>query len=432
MDATLFAAFLILLMPCGFGLIATGSSRAKNASHTMLTHVLVSGVVLLGFFAFGFALMGDGAISGISAHWTFLHHRGFFIQADRNDPTSLAWFILMAGYASVCAVIPAGALIERWSLKSFIPSTLIVGALTFPIFGCWIWSGGWLAQLGGKLHWGHGAVDYAGSATVHLLGGTLAFVSTWFIRPRIGKYAENARPRPLLGHNGPMVMTGALILAFCWLGFTTGRSFAMADGRAALIAVNTLLAGAGGALAATGYMWFMYGRPDPTLSCNGLLAGLVAICAGCAFLSPWAALFVGVVGGVVVVWGVLLCERRGLDDPIGATSVHGLAGAWGMLAVGLLADGTFGDSYNGVAGPVRGLLYGGGATPLLCQLIAIAVCILWATLIGLIVLIVLERLLGTNRVPPEVEMAGLDIPETGAPGYVEFVSHAAPDITLYR
>lgn len=432
MAAILLAGFLVLLMPFGFGLIATGSSRAKNASHTMLMHLLVWAVAVIGFFMFGFALMGDGPVRTISTHWTFHHSRGYFLQADRNDPAALAWFILVGGYAIVCAAIPTGALIERWNLKSFVIFTFIIGAIIFPLMGCWLGNGGWLVQFGTRLGWGHGAIDYAGSGSVHLLGGSLAFISTWFIRPRIGKYTDSGRPRPILGHNGPMVMAGTLILLFCWFGFTTGRSFATGDGRAAIIAVNTLLAGAGGLISATAYMWFMYGRPDPTLSCNGLLAGLVAICAGCAFVSPWAALLSGIIGGVIAVWGVLACERRGLDDPVGATSVHGLAGIWGLLAVGLLADGTFGDALNGVSRPVRGLLYGGGGTQLLCQLIAVAACVLWGLLSGFTVLMALERLLGTNRVAPEVEMAGLDIPETGAPGYPEFVSHVAPDSTMYR
>jgi Amt family ammonium transporter len=427
MEATLFAGFLIFFMQAGFGLVATGLCRAKNAAHTMAMHLLVTGVVVAAFFAFGFGLMGDGPARSIPTNWTFLHGRGFFLQAVRNDPATLAWFVLMAGYACVAAAIPAGALVERWSLKSFIVFTLIVGALVWPIYGCWIWSGGWLAQLGVKMHLGHGVVDYAGSSTVHLLGGTLAAVATWFVRPRIGKYDESGRPRPILGHHVPMVMAGTLILAFGWFGFTTGRSLAASDGRSSLIAVNTLLAGSGGAMAAALYMWLLYGRPDPSLTCNGLLAGLVAICASCAFVSPWAAFLIGIIGGVITVWGVLLCERRGLDDPVGATSVFGLCGVWGMLAVGLLADGTFGDSINGVAGSVRGLLYGGGASQLLAQLIATATCIIWATATGLITLRVLERMLGSNRVSPEVEMAGLDIPEMGAPGYPEFISRMGPE-----
>ena len=251
----------------------------------------------------------------------------------------------------------------------------------------------------------------------------MALVAAVFIRPRMGKYDEKGSPRPILGHHIPMVMAGAMILAFGWMGFTTARSFLTGDGRAALIAVNTVISGAGGAIAAALYMSLVYGRPDPSLTCNGMVAGLVAICAGCAYVSPWAAMLIGLIGGVIAVWGVLLTERRGIDDPVGAASVHGLAGVWGMIAVGLLADGTFGQGVNGVSAAVRGLLYGGGGGQLLCQVIAVAACVVWAGLVSGITLAVTEKLLGPNRVPHDVESFGLDIPEMGASGYPEFISH---------
>ena len=427
MAPALFAAFLILLMPAGFGLVATGLCRARNAAHTMAMHLLVLAVVALGFFAVGFALFGDSPQSAATGTWHFHHSRGYFLAADRADVLSLTWFLIAVGYAAVTAAIPSGALAERWALKGFVPFVFVIGAVLFPIFGCWIWTGGWLAQLGGKMRLEHGAVDYAGSCVVHLLGGALAFVTTWLMRPRLGKYDESGRPRPILGHDVPMVMLGTLVLSFCWFGFTTARSFLANDGRAPLIAVNTMLAGAGGALAAAAYMWLLYGRPDPSLTCNGLLAGLVAICAACALVAPWAALLIGIIGGVVAVWGVLLCERRGLDDPVGASSVHGLGGLWGTLAVGLFADGSFGDRYNAVVGPIRGLFYGGGGKQLFCQCIAAAACIIWAVILGGLLFVLLDRVLGGSRVPPQVELAGLDIPEMGAPGYPEFTSHLAPE-----
>jgi Amt family ammonium transporter len=430
MAAILFAAFLILIMQAGFGLFATGLCRAKNAAHTMAMHLLAFGITILGFFAVGFALMGDGTATMLAGHWRFHHATGYFLFSEAGRPNSLALFVLLAGYAGVTAAIPTGALAERWTLKSFFAFTFIIGAVIFPYFGCWMWGLGWLAQLGIKAHLAHGAIDYAGSCVVHVMGGTLALITTWYIRPRIGKYDENGNPRPILAHHAPMVMLGTMIIAFGWFGFTTGRSFLADDGRAPLIAVNTLLAGSGGAVAAALYMWILYGRPDPTLSCNGLMAGLVSICAGCAFVAPWAALLIGILAGMIAVWGVLLIERRGLDDPVGASSVHGIAGIWGMLALGLFADGHFGDGYNGVAGAVRGLFYGGGASQLLCQLIAVGACIVWTLLVGGLAFAILDRILGSNRVNPDVELAGLDIPEMGSPGYPEFISHIAPESTL--
>ena len=242
------------------------------------------------------------------------------------------------------------------------------------------------------------------------------FSTTWYIRPRIGKYDENLNPRPILAHHAPMVMLGTLLLAFGWFGFTTGRSFLANDGRAPLIAVNTLLAGSGGAMAATLYMWMIYGRPDPTLTCNGLMAGLVVHLRRLRIRRALGGLFIGILAGVIAVWGVLVCERRGLDDPVGAISVHGFAGIWGMLALGLFADGTFGNGYNDVAGTVRGFFYGGGGAQLLCQLIAVATCIVWTLLLGGLTFWSLDRLLGSNRVNPDVEISGLDIPEMGCAG----------------
>ena len=416
-------------MQAGFGLFATGLCRAKNAAHTMTISLLVFAMALLGFFACGLAWFGDGTATILNGNWRFHHNSGYFLAHAAAHPQSLALFLLMAGYVGIAAIIPTGALAERWSLKNSAIFAFLVGALIFPFFGCWLWGLGWLAQLGIKTHLAHGAVDYAGSCAVHILGGMLALITTWSMRPRMGKFDENGNPRPILAHHVPMVMLGTLIIAFSWFGFTAGRSFLANDGRAALIAVNTLLAGAAGALAAGLYMWFFYGRPDPTLACNGLIAGLVSICAGCAFVAPWAALLIGFLGGVIAVWGVLFCERRGLDDPVGATAVHGFAGIWGMLALGLLADGSFGDQYNGVAGNVKGLLYGGGGAQLLCQLIAIAACIIWAVVLGYLIFALLDQFVGRNRVTAEVEVAGLDIPEMGASGYPEFIAHLAPEST---
>jgi Amt family ammonium transporter len=421
MEATLFAGFLILFMQAGFGLVATGLSRGKNAAHSMALHLVVVCATTAGFFSVGFSLMGDDPVVKMHQHWAWHHSRGYFLQADRGNPAALAWFLLTIGYAATAAVIPAGALVERWKLRNFSVFVLVVGALTFPIFACWMWSGGWLAQLGMKLGLGHGAVDFAGSSVVHVLGGTMALVAAIFIRPRFGKYDERGSPRPILGHHIPMVMAGTMILAFGWMGFTSARSFLANDGRAALIVVNTLVSGAGGALAAALYMSAVYGRPDPSLTCNGTVAGLVAICASCAYVAPWAAAVIGLIGGVVAVWGVLLTERRGIDDPVGALSVHGIAGGWGMIALGLLADGSFGSGTNGVAGNVRGLLYGGGGGQLLCQIIAVGVCVAWASVVSGITLVATEKLLGPNRVPQDVELFGLDIPEMGASGYPEFI-----------
>jgi Amt family ammonium transporter len=272
--------------------------------------------------------------------------------------------------------------------------------------------------LGFHLHLQRGAVDYAGSAAVHLLGGTIGLLGAIVIRPRLGKFDREGTPRPILGHDVPMVMLGALLAMVAWVGFTTSRSFLLSDGKAPLIAVNTLLAAMGGAVGAAGYMWFRFGRPDPSLTCNGLVAGLVAVSAGCAWVAPLAALTIGVIGGVVAIIAVLFLERRGIDDPVGVASTHGIAGAWGMLSLGLLADGTT---------TVQGLFHGGGFGLLLCQLIAVAAIVLLALAGGGIAFWLINRITLDARVSTEIEFAGLDIPETGAPGYPEFVSSHGPE-----
>jgi Amt family ammonium transporter len=255
----------------------------------------------------------------------------------------------------------------------------------------------------------------------------LALALVLQLGPRIGKYDPDGNPRPIFGHHMPMVILGTLILAFGWFGFNAGSTLGVSD-RIGLIAVNTMLASGAGALAAACYLWNAYGKPDPSLMCNGMLGGLVSITAGCAFVSPPAAVLIGLFAGLLTVLGVLQLEKRGIDDPVGAIGVHGFSGLWGVIAVGLFADGSFGDGYNGVAGGVTGLFYGHHeAGQLLAQCLAGVVCIAWNLLAGTVVFLAIDRLLGSNRVSPQVEVAGLDIPEMGAPGYPEFITTIAQE-----
>jgi len=444
-------AAMVMLMNAGFGLLETGLGRAKNVAHTMSMNVLVYILSMSGFFVCGYALMCGGigspnaapvtgpldaqltagslvAVSIGSHAWGIFGARGLFLGSIGHSGPSASWFLLMAVFMTIGVGIPSGANIERWKIKSFVVFSFVAGAVIYPLFACWVWGGGWLAQLGINAHLGHGAVDYSGSAVVQLMGGCLAVAVTIAIGPRLGKYDETGAPRPIFGHHVPMVILGTLIIAFGWFALNCGRSIAAGDGQSGIIGMNTALASVAGALGATIYMWSRYGKPDPSVMCNGLLAGLVASSAGCAFFSPFAAFVVGGIAGILAVVGVLSLERRGIDDPVGAISVHGINGVWGTLAVGLFANGSFGDGYNGVGGPVTGLLYGGGGAQLLCQLIMVIVCIMHALGAGLLTLMIIARFEGgTNRVSPEVEIAGLDIPEMGAPGYPEFISHVGPE-----
>jgi Amt family ammonium transporter len=456
---TLIAGFLVMFMQAGFALMETGLCRAKNVAHTMSMNFLVYPLSMIGFFVCGFAFM-MGGINGAPAgssiplvggpaslglrggavlnHMVYLHvgekywglfgFSGFFLHGSAINPGALFLFFYMMVFMDTCATIPTGALAERWKFKSFAVYSVCVGAFIYSAYGCWMWGGGWLAELGVNAGLGHGAVDYAGSSVVHLQGGILSLVMVWMIGPRIGKYDPDGNPRPIFGHHMPMVMFGTFVLAFGWFGFNAGSSLSGTTDRIGLIAVNTMLASGSSTVAACLYMWRTYGKPDPSMMCNGLLGGLVAITAPCAFVSPLCAFLIGIIAGFITVLSVLWWERKGIDDPVGAISVHAVAGLWGILSVGLFANGTFGDGYNNVAGNVTGLFFGThSAKQLLAQLIAAAVCIGWNLIVGGLVFKLIGHFVGGNRVSPEVELAGLDIPEMGAPGYPEFITHVSSE-----
>jgi Amt family ammonium transporter len=457
---TLVAGFLVMFMQAGFALVETGLCRAKNAAHTMAMNFLVYPLGMLGFYVCGFAFMCGGAnFSGVGGPgnlggvptlnqgitlgsevagdhgWLIMGTKGFFLTGDAYDGSVLVWFLFMMVFMDTTATIPTGALAERWNTKSFFVFSLFIGALIYPIYGGWVWGGGWLAQLGYRLGWAHGAVDYAGSGVVHLQGGALALVTSWLLGPRIGKFDANGKPRAILGHNIPMVILGTFILAFGWFGFNAGSSLAGSDGRIGVTAVNTMLAGSAATFCGVLYMWLVYGKPDPSMACNSMLAGLVAITAPCAFVTPVGACIIGAIAGVLVIWSVFFWERLGIDDPVGAISVHGVNGAWGVLALGLFADGTYGagwnnvglDAYLGNAGQgVTGLFYG-DSKQFLCQVVDVCVCVGWNVIVGGVIFFVIGQVFGSNRVAPEIEIAGLDIPEMGAPGYPEYIEAIAPE-----
>jgi Amt family ammonium transporter len=455
---TLVAGFLVMFMQAGFALMETGMCRAKSAAHTMSMNFLVYGLSMIGFFVCGFAFM-MGGINGTPAgsalpllggpaslgihggpalshmiyltlfgkHWGICGFSGFFLKGLTITPGALFLFFYMMVFMDTCATIPTGALAERWRFKSFAIFSVCVGAFIYSAYGCWMWGGGWLAALGINAGLGHGAVDYAGSSVVHLQGGILSMVMAIQIGPRLGKYGTDGAPRPIFGHHIPMVMFGTFLLAFGWFGFNAGSSLSGTTDRIGLIAVNTMLASGSGSVAACLFMWKRYGKPDPSMMCNGMLGGLVSITASCAFVSPMCAFIIGAIAGLITVWSVLWWERKGVDDPVGAISVHAISGIWGLLAVGLFADGSYGDGYNNVAGNVTGLFFGDHSfKQLLAQSIAAVVCIAWNAAVGGLVFAAIGRYIGSNRVTAEVEYAGLDIPELGAPGYPEFITNIAP------
>ncbi len=430
---TLMAGFLVMLMQAGFALVETGLVRAKNVAHTMSMNFLVYSIGILGFWAVGFALQmgGVGAMATFGGDATLAKEftltiagkehglfgmSGFFLSPAVFTSAVAAMFLFQMVFMDTTATIPTGALAERWKFTSFVIFSFVISALIYPIYANWTWGGGWLATLGKNFGLGHGHVDFAGSSVVHMTGGVMALVAAKMIGPRIGKYGPDGKPRAIPAHNIPMAILGTFILAFGWFGFNAGSTLAGMDTRIAVIAVNTMLASASGAFAAYLYTKFKFGKPDPTWLCNGMLAGLVAITAPCAFVTAPSAILIGAIAGVLVIWAAMFIEGvLKIDDPVGAAAVHGVNGAWGILAVGLLADGRYGDGWNGVPGPVKGLFYG-DASQLAASFIGIFANVLWAGGIAFVALKVIGAVVG-NRVSAEDEIGGLDVPEMGVEGY---------------
>jgi Amt family ammonium transporter len=444
MTWVLIAGFLVIFMQAGFALVETGLCRAKNASHTMSMNFAVYGLGMFGFFVCGFAFMcgglngtaigGPASLGGVpTLHsmltvggavngdhgWGLLGTTGFFLTGNGYDAGAVVLFLFMMVFMDTTATIVTGACAERWSFKSFCLFSVLIGAFIYPVFGGWVWGGGWLAQLGYRSGLGHGAVDYAGSGVVHLQGGALAFITALLIGPRIGKYTKDGKPVAIPGHHIPMALVGTLILAFGWFGFNPGSTLAGTDLRIAVVATNTMLAGTGGALTSMIYMMWKYGKPDPSMMANGMLAGLVAITAPCAFVTAPVSMLIGAVAGVLVCLAVFFIEGTlKVDDPVGAISVHGVNGAWGVLSLGLFADGKYGDGWNGVPGTVTGLFYG-NASQFFAQCIGTLTCFVFVFVSFYAFFKVVDAIIG-NRVPAEVELAGLDLPEMGALAYPEF------------
>jgi Amt family ammonium transporter len=333
-----------------------------------------------------------------------------------DDPVNLVMFMFSAVFLDTAATIPTGAMAERWKFLSFMLYGLFISMWLYPLYGNWVWGGGWLATLGVTAGLGHGHVDFAGSSVVHLTGGVTALAGVIVLGPRIGKYRHDGTIAAIPGHNLPMATLGTFILAFGWFGFNAGSSLSATDPRIASIAVNTMLASCAGAMSALLYVWGTARRPEIGMACNGLLGGLVAITASCAFVSAASAVLIGAAAGLFVVWSVVALERRfKIDDPVGAISVHGTCGLWGSLALGIFADGSYGAGWNGVADPVRGLLFG-DPRQLVAQLIGVIANIAFVFSLSYVFFRLLDRLVG-NRVTAEAEQAGLDVYEMGSGAY---------------
>ncbi len=308
---------------------------------------------------------------------------------------------------------------ERWTFKSFVVYGFFIAMFVYPLYASWVWGGGWLSQLGGNFGIGHGVLDYAGSSVVHMVGGVTGLAGAIVLGPRMGKYRANGTPTAIPGHHIPMAVVGCMVLFFGWFGFNAGPALADGGLRLGVIVVNTMLVGVAAAVAAMCYVWFMYSKPDLSLIANGLLGGLVAISASCAFVSPAGAIVTGLVAGVLCCTSVFFVERKlKVDDPVGAVSAHGVCGAWGMISLGLFADGTYGDGLNNVAGMVKGLFYGGGLQ-LAAQVIGVIVNFVFVLAVMYLFFKVLDRIVPL-RVSEEVEFEGLDQNEVSVTAYPDF------------
>ncbi|MDW7674642.1 MAG: ammonium transporter, partial [Bacillota bacterium] len=377
----------------GFTMLEIGFTRAKNAVNIIMKNMLTISVGAVTFFLVGFGLMFGDSIGG------FLGYGKFFMigveELDFGIPT-MAFWVFQAVFAATAATIVSGAVAERIKFSAYFLFTIILTAVIYPIVGHWIWGGGWLGAMG--------FTDFAGSTVVHSTGGWAALVAAYFLGARIGKYSPDGKVNAIPGHNMPLGALGVMILWFGWFGFNTGSTIAGTDAAIAPIAAVTLLGAAAGTLSTIVYTWIRYGKPDPSLVLNGALAGLVAITAGAAAVSPVGAMLMGAIGGIIMVEAVSIIDRKiKVDDPVGAISVHGITGAFGTIAVGLFAlDG--------------GLLYGNGAELLVVQLIGVVSVLAFVGIASVASILLIKATVGL-RVPVSEEEEGLDVGEHGLRAY---------------
>ena len=389
---TLVAAALVFFMQAGFAMVEAGFTRAKNAINIMMKNLMDFSMGTLAFWAIGFGLM-----FGASSGW--IGTSGFFLSdfSIGGDPWVLAFWMFQVVFAATAATIVSGAMAERTKFSGYMVYSVCICGIIYPIFGSWAWGGlfhggGWLEKLG--------FIDFAGSTVVHSVGGWAALAGAIVLGPRIGKFTKDGKVRPILGHNLPLAALGVFILWLGWFGFNPGSTTA-ANKDIAMIFVNTNLAAAAGAVLAMFTSWIKIGKPDVGMSLNGALAGLVAITAPCANVTPLSAVIIGAIAGILVVFAVFFFDKIKVDDPVGAISVHGVNGAWGTLAAGLFNIG-------GTSGKIIGV-----------QLLGIGSCFVWTFVTAFILFKIIDKTIGL-RVSPEEEREGLDFSEHGGSAYPDF------------
>lgn len=394
---TLIAGFLVFFMQAGFAMVEAGFTRAKNAGNIIMKNFMDFSVGSVIYWLIGFALM-----FGVSKYGLF--GTTGFGMTDNFEHLGLSipiWAFLMfqTVFAATAATIVSGAMAERTKFTSYLIYSIVISAIIYPIVGHWIWGGGWLSE--------RDMIDFAGSTVVHSVGGWAGLVGALFLGPRLGKYSKDGKPNAIPGHNITLGALGVFILWFGWFGFNPGSTLSGTDPQIGIIALNTNLAAACAAISAMVFTWVRYKKPDVSLTLNGGLAGLVAITAGCAAVSPVGAAIIGLGSGVLVVLSVEFFDKvLKIDDPVGAISVHGVCGAFGTAMVGLLAlEG--------------GLFYGGGISLFLTQLTGIISVFIWTVITSVILFAAIKHTIGL-RVSEEEETIGLDIGEHGMEAYSGF------------
>lgn len=406
----LVCAFLVMFMQPGFALLEAGFCRSKNVTNLMTKNLMDLAIGSLAFFLVGYAIM-------MGADWHGLWGTsGWFMIGEFYDVDTYLNMFWMLVFCATAATIVSGAVAERIKFKAYIIYTIVISIVIYPVYGHWIWGGGWLSQL----PFGMGALDFAGSGAVHAIGGFVGLAGAMVLGPRFGKFTKNGKARAIPGHSIALAALGCFILWFGWFGFNPGSTLDAHHTRIAVIAVNTNMAAAAGALAAIALAKVKTQKWDLGMAINGAIAGLVAITASCAWVEGWAAIVIGLIAGVLMYASVKFLEAKGIDDPVGAVSVHGTCGLWGLLSVGLFADGTYGN-YAIETPFATGLFYGGGGEQLLAQVISIVVVAAWAFGMGYLLFKALDKIMGI-RVSPQVEIQGLDISEHGTPAYPEFIT----------
>ncbi|MBI4378684.1 MAG: ammonium transporter [Nitrospinae bacterium] len=401
----LVTAFLVFWMQAGFAYVEGGFTQAKNTNNIMMKNLLDFCFGSIAYWAIGFGLMfGTGN--------DFIGTTGFFLAGDPiKSFEPIAWanvsiyakYMFQLVFAATSATIVSGAMAERTKFSAYLWYSIFISLIIYPIFGHWVWGAGWLAKMG---MW-----DFAGSTVVHSVGGWVALAGSIMLGPRIGKYNKDGSVNVILGHNLPMATLGVFILWLGWFGFNPGSTMSGTVDNIAHIAVTTNLAAAAGVITALLFSKRMFGRWDIGMSLNGALAGLVAITAPCAYVSPLSSVIIGGAAGIVVVLGVLLLDKLHIDDPVGAIPVHGMCGAFGTLCLGLFAQDMFMPNTTG-----NGLLFGGGTKLLIAQATGVVTCFVWAFGMGLILFGAL-KMMGNLRVSPEEELEGLDVEEHGTHAY---------------